>query len=67
MKFFEIKTSWSNGELVVFKLSLFSISILIGSLFHSYIEDFYVPLIVFTIPTTILTTYLWLTKMKNKK
>lgn len=67
MNFFEIKTCWSNAELVVFKLSIFSISIVIGSFFHSYIEDFYVPLFIIFLFTTILTIYLWLTKMKDSK
>ena len=67
MNFFKIKTSWSNAEFIVLKLSIASAYLLIGAWFSSYILMFYIPVIVVFGITVIWAVALWLKKMKDWK
>lgn len=66
MNFFKIKTSWSNAEFAIIKLCIASAYILIGSYFHNFIKDYYVPLLVIFGITLIWFVYVWLKKMKSQ-
>ncbi|WP_409415677.1 hypothetical protein [Flavobacterium sp. PS2] len=67
MSFFKIKTCWSNAEFIVLKLCIASAYILIGTYFHDFFSNYYVPLLILFGITVIWSVYLWLTKMKNNK
>ncbi|WP_082001780.1 hypothetical protein [Flavobacterium sp. KMS] len=67
MSFFKIKTCWSNAEFIVLKLCIASAYILIGTYFHDFFSNYYVPLILLFSITVIWSVYLWLNKMKNNK
>jgi len=66
MNFFKIKTSWSNAEFIIIKLCIASAYIVIGSYFHNFIENYYIPLLVIFGITVIWFVSLWLKKMKNE-
>ena len=65
MNFLKIKTSWSNAEFIVLKLSIATAYLLIGAWFSSYILMFYVPVIIVFGITVIWAVALWLKKMKD--
>lgn len=67
MNFLRKKTSWSNAEFIVFKLCVASIYIIVGSYFHDFFSNYYVPLFVVFGITCLWTIYLWLSKMKEDK
>ena len=67
MNFFKIKTSWSNAEFIVLKLSIASAYILIGAWFSDFILCYYIPLVIIFIITVSWSVYLWLKKMKAGK
>ncbi|KFF01487.1 hypothetical protein [Flavobacterium hydatis] len=67
MSFLKIKTSWSNAEFIVLKLCIASAYILIGSYFHDFFSNYYIPQIILFSITVIWSVYLWLNKMKNNK
>ena len=66
MNFFQIKTSWSNAELIVLKLCIASAYILVGTYFHNFFRTYYIPVLIVFIITVIWAVYLWLIKMKNQ-
>lgn len=66
MNFFKIKTSWSNAEFIVLKLSIATAYILVGAYFHRFFHHYWVPVLVIFVFTVIWAVYLWLNKMKNK-
>ncbi|UTN04389.1 hypothetical protein L0669_00460 [Flavobacterium bizetiae] len=66
MNFFKIKTTWTNAEFIIIKLCIASAYLFIGSYFHNFIKDYYVPLLVIFVVTVIWFVYLWLKKMKNE-
>lgn len=67
MNFFKIKTSWSNAEFIPLKLCIASAYILIGTYFHNFFRDYYVPVIIIFGITVIWSLGMWLHKMKNNK
>jgi undecaprenyl pyrophosphate phosphatase UppP len=67
MNFFKTKTSWTNTEFIILKLCIASAYILIGTYFHDFFSNYYVPLIILFCITVIWSVYLWLAKMKNSK
>jgi predicted PurR-regulated permease PerM len=66
MNFFKIKTTWSNAEFIPLKLCIATVYILIGSYFHNFFRDYYVPLLIAFGITIIWSVYLWLNKMKKE-
>lgn len=66
MKFFKIKTSWSNAEFILIKLCMASIYIFIGSYFHDFFKDYYTLLLIVFVVTAVWFVYEWLKKMKLK-
>jgi len=66
MNFFDRKTTWSNKEFIPFKLCIASIYIVIGSFFHAFFENYYVPLLILFWICTLWTVILWLKKMKGR-
>jgi hypothetical protein len=67
MNFFKVKTRWSNAEFIVLKLALASAYIFIGTYFHEFFSQYYLPIIILFVITVIWSLYLWLNKMKNDK
>ncbi|SNR65803.1 hypothetical protein [Flavobacterium sp. ov086] len=67
MNFFKIKTSWSNAEFISIKLCMASIYILVGSYFHDFFKDYYMPLLLLFAITVIWFVFSWLKKMKASK
>ncbi len=65
MNFFKIKTTWSNAELIILKLCIASAYILVGAYFHSFVGNYYIPLIVLFSVTVIWSVYLWVSKMRS--
>jgi hypothetical protein len=65
MGFLNKKTSWSNAEFAVFKLCIASIYLIVGSYYHRFFSNYYVPLLILFGITTVWTLYLWFHKMKN--
>jgi hypothetical protein len=64
MNFFKAKTSWSNAEFIIIKLCIASAYLLIGSYFHDFFKDYYMPLLILFAITVIWFIALWLKKMK---
>ncbi|MES2517302.1 MAG: hypothetical protein V4585_04290 [Bacteroidota bacterium] len=59
--------SWSNAEFIVLKLCIGSAYIIIGTYFHNFFVNLYVPLFILFGITVIWSLYLWLSKMNAKK
>ncbi|MEZ0007182.1 hypothetical protein ABH942_002561 [Flavobacterium sp. 28YEA47A] len=62
MGFFNAKTTWANKEFIPFKLCIASIYIIVGSYFHDFFQNYYVPLFIVFAITVVWTVYLWLKK-----
>ncbi|MFI5163867.1 MAG: hypothetical protein ACHQHP_01325, partial [Bacteroidia bacterium] len=60
------KTTWSNMELWLFKVCIFSGGIAAGFYFYKYIEMYFLPFLYFFIATTIWITYLSIKKLKTQ-
>ncbi|MFL9484291.1 hypothetical protein ACI6Q2_16035 [Chitinophagaceae bacterium LWZ2-11] len=67
MSFLNKKMSWSNAEFIPFKLCIASIYIIVGSYFHDFFSNYYMPLFILFAVATGWTIYLWLRKMKSGK
>ena len=65
MSFFNLKTSWSNAELVILKLCIASAYILVGAYFHKFVRHYYWVFVILFAVTVIWGVYLWLAKMKQ--
>ncbi|WP_293297325.1 hypothetical protein [Pedobacter sp. UBA4863] len=65
MNFFNTKTTWANKEFIPFKLCVASIYIIVGSYFHSFFKNYYVPLFILFGITVVWTMALWLKKSKG--
>ena len=66
MNFFKTKTSWSNAEFVIIKLSIASAYLMAGAYFHNFFSTYYSYLfILFGISAT-WAVYFWLHKMRSK-
>lgn len=65
MNFFKIKTSWSNAEFIILKLCIASAYIFVGTYFHDFFRNYYIPLCILFGITVIWSVYLWLNKMKK--
>lgn len=65
--FFKIKTTWTNAELWLFKLTLFSGSALIGAYFSSAVLSLAKYFFIVFIVSTAWATYSWVRKMKKEK
>jgi hypothetical protein len=66
MNFFKIKTCWTNAEMVILKLCIATAYILVGTYFHNFFRQYYIPVLVVFGITVIWSVYLWLNKMKTK-
>ncbi len=66
MNFLNIKTTWSNKEFIPFKLCIASIYIVIGSFFHAFFENYYVPLLIVFGICALWTVILWVRKIKGR-
>jgi hypothetical protein len=67
MNFFKIKTSWSNAEFIPLKICIGMAYLLIGTFFHDFFREYYIPFLILFIITLAWTLYLWLKKMKDIK
>ncbi|HTQ66962.1 MAG TPA: hypothetical protein VMI12_19350 [Puia sp.] len=66
MNFLKAKTSWKNIEFIPFKLCIASAYLVIGSFFHSFIQEHLAIFIELFILTVIWTLYLWIKKMRQQ-
>ncbi|RFS26689.1 hypothetical protein DVR12_02560 [Chitinophaga silvatica] len=66
MGFLNTKTAWANKEFIPFKLCIASIYVIVGSYFHSFFENYYIPLFILFGITVTWTLYLWIKKMKQR-
>ncbi len=65
MSFFKTKTSWTNLELAIFKISIASVTLLIGIYFHAFFKNYILPIAMVSVLTSIWIVYLWFKKMKE--
>jgi hypothetical protein len=66
INFAKARTSWSNAEFIVFKLSITSAYLIIGTYFHALFSSYYIPLFIIFGISHIWTVSLWLKKMKQR-
>jgi hypothetical protein len=67
MNFFKIKTTWTHAELAVFKVCMASAYIMVGTCFHKFFHNYYVPLLIIFGISVVWVMYLWIKKMKARK
>ena len=66
INFAKARTTWSNAEFIIFKLTITCAYLIIGTYFHTLFSHYYIPLfIVFSI-SLVWTVSLWLKKMKQR-
>jgi hypothetical protein len=65
MRLINARTTWSNGEFIVFKLSVTTGYLIIGSYFHALFRKYYVPLFIVFGISLVWTVSLWFRKMKK--
>lgn len=65
MNFIKARTTWSNGEFVIFKLSITTGYLIIGTYFHTLFSNYYIPLFIVFGISLVWTVSLWLKKMKK--
>jgi hypothetical protein len=66
MKFLSAKTTWTNLELIPFKLCVASAYVLVGAYFHSFFAANKIIVIGLFAVSTVYTLYLWVVKMKKE-
>ena len=66
MNFFKMKTTWTNAELIPLKLAIATIYIVIGSVFHRYLHNYYVPILVVFAITVVWSVYMWIDKIDKE-
>lgn len=66
MIFFKRTTIWSNAEFIPLKLCVASAYVIIGTYFHNFFSDYYIPLFVVFGTTVVWVLSLWLSKMRIK-
>ena len=66
MNFLKMKTTWTNLELVPFKVAIASAYVLLGAYFHEYIRAYYLAVVVLFFVSTIPTIYKWFKKLKSE-
>jgi hypothetical protein len=59
------RTTWSNAEFIIFKLSITSGYLIIGTYFHALFSNYYIPLFIVFGISLVWTVSLWLKKMKK--
>ena len=65
MNFVKARTTWSNGEFIVFKLCVTCGYLIIGAYFHALFSKFYIPLFIVFGMSLVWTVSLWLKKMRK--
>jgi len=65
MNFFNIKTTWSNAELIPLKLCIASTYVILGTYFHDFFKDYYTPILLLFAITVSWSVYQWFQKMKS--
>ena len=60
------RTTWSNAEFIIFKLSITSGYLIIGTYFHALFSNYYIPLFIVFGISLAWTVSLWLKKMKQR-
>ncbi len=65
MNFFNIKTTWSNAELIPLKLCIASAYVILGTYFHDFFKDYYTPILLLFAITVSWSVYQWFQKMKS--
>jgi hypothetical protein len=65
MNFFKAKTTWTNAEFIPLKLCIAAAYLLIGTYFHTFFREYYIPVLILFVITVVWAVYLWISKMKN--
>jgi undecaprenyl pyrophosphate phosphatase UppP len=65
MNFLNKKTSWSNFELWLLKICVFSVGIVFGIYFYDSLKEIFRVIVFIFFITLPITIVLWLTKMKQ--
>ena len=60
------KTTWSNAEFIIFKLSITCGYLIIGTYFHALFSKYYIPLFIVFGISLVWTVALWLKKMRRQ-
>ncbi len=63
--FYKLRIKMSNGELYVFKLSVFCLSLVIGCYFADFIRPYLIPILIFGVLTSVWITIVWLKAVKE--
>ena len=66
MNFFKKQTCWSNIEFVWLKLCVGSAYLFIGTYYHDFLKDYYLPIIIVFSIAVVQTLFLWIKKMEPK-
>ena len=66
MNFFKMKTTWTNAELILLKLAIATIYIVIGSVFHRIIHNYYIPILLVFAITVVWSVYMWIDKIDKE-
>jgi hypothetical protein len=64
--FAKTRTTWSNAEFIVFKLSITCGYLIIGTYFHALFSKYYIPLFIVFGISLVWTILLWLKKMRER-
>lgn len=59
------RTTWSNAEFIIFKLSITCAYLIIGTYFHALFSNYYIPLFIVFGISLAWTVSLWRKKMKQ--
>lgn len=65
INFAKARTTWSNAEFIIFKLSITCAYLIIGTYFHVLFSKYYIPLFIVFGISLVWTVSLWLKKMKQ--
>ena len=65
MNFFNLKTVWTNSELIPLKVCIATAYILVGAYFHNFVRRYYLVFLIAFVITVVWSLYLWISKMKR--
>ena len=67
MNFFTRKTTWTNWELIPLKLAIGSLFLLLGAIFWQDVKTYGEIIAIIFVITIVISRYLWIKKMKEKR
>lgn len=66
MRIFKIRTTWTNAELAIIKVSILSAGVVAGTCFHDFFYPSLPYLCFLFVISTVWGVWLWVSKMKQK-